>query len=143
MHFGSRSQESVDRRQGIGNSHHCPGLRNGLVDGKDTIPEPGPHLRETSVERFGLFRVPSAFQLDATANFGKHQDARADLGNGSASNPAGNVRVCPVALAYFGKDVRIEQEFHRSTSRQSRWRGWSNMPSKASSGRSEPKTSKA
>ena len=43
-----------------------------------------------------------------------------DVLDGSASNPAGNVRMGAVTLANLGNDVRVEQEFHRLTSRQSR-----------------------
>ena len=58
-------------------------------------------------------------------------------------HPLCDVRIRPFELADFGYDVRIEQEFQRSTSRHFFWRGWSNTPAKASSARSEPKISKA
>src|SRR5260370_20720199 len=143
MYLGCRRQEPIDQRQGIGNSEQRPGFGDRLVDGQDTIPKPGPHLRERSIERFGLFRIAPPFQLDATTDFGEDYDARPDLLDGSASDPAGNVRMGSVALADLGNDVRVEQEFHRSTSRQSRWRGWSKTPVTVSSGSSEPNTSKA
>ena len=44
-----------------------------------------------------------------------------------------------VALADFGNDIRVQQEFHRSTRRQPRWRGWSKTPVKTASGSSGQK----
>src|SRR5260370_7701145 len=76
-------------------------------------------------------------------DFREHQDAGRDLLDRSASNPTDDIRMGSVALADFGNDVRVEQKFHRSTSRQFRWRGWSKMPAKVSSESSEPNISKA
>jgi hypothetical protein len=48
-----------------------------------------------------------------------------------------------VALAKLGNDIRIEQKPRSFSLRQSRSRGWSNTPAKASSGRSEANISNA
>src|SRR5258708_1835696 len=140
MHFGSRREESVDQRRRIGQR---PRLRDRLVDRQHAVPKTGPHLRKPSIERFGLLRIAPPFQLDAMTDFREHQDAGRDLLDRSASNPTDDIRVGSVALADFGNDARVEQKFHRSTSRQFRWRGWSKMPAKVSSESSEPKMSKA
>src|SRR4051794_5808522 len=143
MHLCSRRQQSVDQRQGVGNPEQCPCFGDRLVHGQNALAEPDPHSRKPEVERLRLLRIAPPFQLDATANFSEHQNACPDLLDSSAPNPANDVRMRTFAFANLGDDVGVEQKFHRSTSRQSRWRGWSNTPIKASSARSEPKMSKA
>src|SRR5258708_16972683 len=143
MTVGSRREESIDQGQGIGNSKQRPGSCDRLIDGQHAIPKPRPHLREPSIERFCLLRIAPPFQLDATTDFGEHEDARSDFLDRSTSDPTDNVGMGSIALADFGNDIGVDQKFHRSTLRQFRWRGCSKTPAKASSGSSGPNISHA
>jgi hypothetical protein len=78
---------------------------------------------QTLIEPFTLVWIMPPFQLDAPPNFGKHNHACPDLVGRGPSDPTGNVWIGSVAFADFGNDVCIEQELHKSTLRQSRWRG--------------------
>jgi hypothetical protein len=64
---------------------------------------------------------PPPFQLDAATDLGEDDDARPHLLDSSAGNHRTTFGWAH-ALAKLGNDVRVEQEFHRLTLRQSRWR---------------------
>src|SRR5262249_685045 len=83
------------------------------------------------------------FELDATANFCDDYYTRPDLLDRGTGHPTGNVGIGAAAFANLRDDVRVEHEFYRSTCANLHWRGWSKTPANASSGSSDPNTSKA
>lgn len=79
MDLGRGCEKAVNERQRIRNSKESPGLGDGLIDWKNPIGKPDPHLRKPSVERFRLERIASPFQFDAPTNFGQNQDTGPDV----------------------------------------------------------------
>lgn len=106
--LGRRRKQSVNQGQGMGKAQQRPGLRDRLIDRKNTIGKASTHLREPSVERSRLLWITSPLQLDAASDLGKHQHARADFFRMGASNSASDVGVGSVSLADLGNDVRVE-----------------------------------
>jgi hypothetical protein len=73
--------------------------------------ESGPHLQKPSIEGSGLLRIAPPFQLDTMADFGEHEHARPNVIDRCARDPMDNVWMGAVALADFGNDVRVHQNF--------------------------------
>jgi len=69
--------------------------------------------------------------------------AGAEFRGRRAGGPTGDVRMGAVSFTEFRDDVGVEEEPQRSTSRHLSFRVVANTPSNASSGRSDPNTSRA
>src|SRR4029079_3070901 len=101
VYFCSRCQQTGDQRQRIGKTQQRPGFGDRFIDRQDAISKPGPHLQEPSVERFALCRIVPPCQLDTMSYFGEHEDARSDLLDRGARDPADHVWMGAVAFADF------------------------------------------
>jgi hypothetical protein len=89
----------------------------------DAIAQTVAYLSKPSIENSGLIGIFAPLEFDASTDFGEDKDARPDLTRRRSLDPSGHVGVYSVALADLGYDVRVDQEPHKSTSRQLFWRG--------------------
>jgi hypothetical protein len=143
VYLGRRGQQGIDEEEQIGNAQRRPRICNRLVDEKHAVAKAPSHLPEPALQRPSLLRVTSALQFDAATYLCDNYDACSDPLGRRWRDKSGHVRMRSVALAKLGNDVRIDQKPRSFSLRQSRSRGWSNTPAKASSGRSEANISNA
>jgi len=122
-YFGCRSEQTIDKRYGIGHAEERPGFGDWFIHRKDAVAEEVPQTHEPAFECHGLGGIFAPFQFDAAANFGEHQGAGSNFVRRRPRDPSSDVRMSSLLLTDLGDDIGIEQKSQRSTRRQLVCRG--------------------